>query len=78
MKATFVGLKYGIKFLLESRIDKNTGEKIVENVPIIMSVSFNGQRIFQNVGIRTNVNICVNSGESEHPIPIESEQSIPV
>ncbi len=57
MKATFVGLKYGIKFLLESRIDKNTGEKIVENVPIIMSVSFNGLRIFQNVGIRTNLNI---------------------
>jgi site-specific recombinase XerD len=56
MKATFIGLKYGIKFLLESRVDKKTGEKILENVPIIMSVSFNGQRLFQNIGFRTNAN----------------------
>lgn len=57
MKATYIGLKYGIKFLLESRFDKKTGKKIIENVPIIMSISFNGQRIFYNIGFRTNVDL---------------------
>lgn len=54
MKATFQGLKYNTKFILESRKDNNTGKKIIENVPIIMSITFNGNRIFHNIGLRTD------------------------
>ncbi len=57
MKATFQGLKYSIKFILESRKDKSTGEKITEHVPILTAVSFNGNRLFHNVGFRTNINV---------------------
>ena len=57
MRATFQGLKYSIKFALEARNDKKSGKKIEENVPILMSVTFNGVRIFHNVGFRTEVNI---------------------
>jgi site-specific recombinase XerD len=56
MKATFKGLKYNIKFILESRKDKDTGEKITENVPIIMSVTFGGKRLFHNIGFKTDLN----------------------
>ena len=57
MKATFHGLKYNTKFILEARKDKLTGEKITEHVPILLSVTFNGQRLFHNLGFRTNLEI---------------------
>lgn len=57
MKATYQGLKYNIKFILESRRDKKTGIKITENMPIIMTVSFNNQRLFYNIGFRSNLDI---------------------
>ena len=57
MKSTYQGLKYNIRFLLESRKDKNSGEKIVVNVPIIMAVTFNNERLFLNIGFRTNVSL---------------------
>ena len=57
MKATFQGLKYSIKFILEARKDKKTGKKIKENVPILMSATFNGIRVFYNVGFRTDFSI---------------------
>jgi len=57
MKSTFQGLRYNIKFILESRKDKETGNKITENVPILMSVTYGGKRLFYNVGFRTNVSL---------------------
>lgn len=60
MKSTFQGLKYNIKFILESRKDKKSGDKIDENVPILMSVTFNGKRVFYNVGFRTDFNLWEN------------------
>lgn len=57
MKSTFQGLKYNVKFILESRKDKETYEIITEHVPIVMSVTFDGKRMFQNIGFRTNQSI---------------------
>ncbi|WP_321369892.1 hypothetical protein [uncultured Draconibacterium sp.] len=54
MNTTFNGLKYSVKFILESRISKETGTKITEHVPILMAVSYGGKRSFHNIGFRTN------------------------
>lgn len=64
MKATFQDLKYNIKFILESRRDNETGEKIVENVPILMVVTFGGKRLFHYIGYRTDYNLLDDSKKS--------------
>ncbi len=57
MKATYHGLKYNVRFILESRKDKETGEKIIDHIPIIMAVTFNNDRLFHSIGFRTNVSL---------------------
>lgn len=60
MNATYQGLKCIIKFILESRKDKKSGKKVEEKVPILMSITFNGKRVFYNVGFRTDFSLWEN------------------
>jgi hypothetical protein len=57
MNSTYKNLKYNTRFILESRKDKETGEKITDNVPILMSITFNGKRLFYYIGYRTDHNL---------------------
>lgn len=57
MKASVQGLKYSTKFILEARKDKVSKVPIIENVPIIMSITFNSTRVFYTIGIRTDKKI---------------------
>jgi len=46
--------KHNVNFKLESRKDKATGELITDNVPILMAVTFFGQRLWFYTGYRTD------------------------
>jgi integrase len=46
--------KCSIKFYLEKRIDKNSGQLITENVPIFLFFSFDGKRLQYFTGYRIN------------------------
>lgn len=60
-----------IKFYLEKRKDKSTGQIITKNVPIILFYSFNGQRLQYFTGIRIDAakwdeeNMKVSKGYAE-------------
>jgi len=45
-------IKYSVKFYIEKRKDKKTGELIIENVPIYLHFSFDGKRLQYYTGYR--------------------------
>lgn len=56
--------KYKVNFLLEKRKDKETGQLITENVPIVMSVTFKGNRLWFYTGYRIDADKWVDKSEN--------------
>ena len=56
-------MKYSIRFFLEKRKDKD-GNLIIQNVPLLMEVTFRGLRYRQNAGVRLNVEQWVPESET--------------
>lgn len=57
--------KYKVNFILEKRKDKDSGKLITENVPILMSVTYLGDRLWFYVGYRTDFDKWIDKTEGE-------------